>query len=67
LKLIVVALLESVNAIFNVAMVIAVVFLIFAIVGVSLQGGKYFRCTIDPLNVSNSEDCLILGGDWYVY
>jgi hypothetical protein len=36
LKLIVVALLESVNSIVNVAMVIAVVFLIFAIVGVSL-------------------------------
>lgn len=67
LKLIVVALLESVNAIFNVAMVIAVVFLIFAIVGVSLQGGKYFRCTNDYLNISNMEACLKTGGDWYDY
>ncbi len=48
LKLIVVALLGSFNSILNIVVVIAVVFLIFAIIGVSQQGGKYFRCTINP-------------------
>jgi hypothetical protein len=48
LKLIVIALLESISSILNVAVIISVVFLIFSIVGVSLQGGNYFYCTINP-------------------
>jgi hypothetical protein len=51
IKIMVVALIESVDSIFNVGLVIAVVFLIFGIVGVNLQGGKYFRCTIDFLTI----------------
>lgn len=47
LKMIVIALLESVGSIFNVLVVIAVVYLIFAIVGVSFYGGKFFYCSID--------------------
>ena len=55
LKVIVVALLESVSSIFNTLLVIAVVFLIFAIIAVSLQGGKYFMCTINPYGISTKE------------
>lgn len=67
LKIIVIALLESVNSIFNVALVITVVFLIFAIVAVSLRGGKFFMCTINPFINITSESCLVAGGDWYSY
>ena len=67
LKLIVVALLESINSIINIVVVIAVVFLIFAIIGVSQQGGKYFRCTINPYVLITKETCLLGGGDWYNY
>jgi len=47
LKMIVVALMESVGSIFNVLIVIAVVYLIFAIMGVSFFGGRFFYCSID--------------------
>ena len=40
LKMVVVALLDSVSSIFNVVVVLALVFLIFAILGVSFYGGK---------------------------
>ena len=47
LKMVVVALMESVGHIFNVLIVVAVVYLIFAIVGVNFFGGKFFYCNID--------------------
>jgi hypothetical protein len=53
LRMIVVALLESMNHIINVMIVIAVVYLIFAIVGVSLFGGKFFYCNIDMYNIQS--------------
>ena len=51
LKMIVVALLESVGGIFNVMIVVFVVWLIFAIMGVNNFGGKFFYCNIDMLTL----------------
>jgi hypothetical protein len=51
LKMVVVALLDSMSHIFNVIIVIAIVYLIFAIVGVSLFGGKFFYCSIDMYSI----------------
>lgn len=45
--MVVVALLESVSHIFNVIIVIGVVFLIFAILGINFFGGKFFYCSIE--------------------
>lgn len=47
MKMLVAALLESVGSIFNVLIVVAVVYLIFAIMGVNFFGGNFFYCTID--------------------
>ena len=67
LKLIVVALFESFNSILNVIAVVSCMFLLFAIVGVSLQQGQYFRCTITPYLIQNEDQCLIIGGGWFDY
>ena len=48
MKLIVKALIESMGGIFNVLIVVGVVFLIFAIMGVNFFAGKFFYCSIDP-------------------
>ena len=53
MRLIVGALIESVGSIFNVLLVVAVMFLIFAIVGVSFFGGGFWYCTIDPYKLHN--------------
>jgi hypothetical protein len=48
LKMIVNALIGSVSGIINVLLVIAVVLLIFAIIGVNLYSGKFFYCSLEP-------------------
>jgi hypothetical protein len=45
MKTVVIALLESVGHIFNVVVVVVIVWLMFAILGVSLFGGKLFYCS----------------------
>lgn len=67
LKLIVVALMESVGHIFNVLIVVAVVYLIFAIIGVSLFSGKFFYCSIDLYQIKTERECNIAGGHWKVW
>ena len=47
MKMIVKALLESLGGIFNVLLVVAMVFLIFAIIGINFYAGKFFYCSID--------------------
>ena len=47
MKLIVKALIGSMGGIFNVLIVVAVVFLIFAIMGVNFFAGKFFYCSVD--------------------
>ena len=45
MKIVVIALLESVGAIVNTIIVILLVWLMFAILGVSLFGGKFYSCS----------------------
>lgn len=47
MKIVVNALLESVSAIFNVIIVVILVWLMFAILGVSLFSGKFYHCDED--------------------
>ena len=47
MKIVVIALLESIGAIINVMIVVILVWLMFAILGVSLFGGKFYSCEDD--------------------
>jgi len=67
LKMIVVALLESVGHIFNVAIVISMVYLVFAILGVNFMMGQMFYCSIDPYILHTESECLLAGGSWNRY
>ena len=67
MKLIVVALLTSLGPIFNVAVVVVIVFLMFAIFGVNIMGGRFQYCTIDTFIVDNKIECDLLKGKWLTY
>lgn len=67
MKLIVNALIDSVGHIMNVLLVIAIVYLIFAIIGVNLYGGKFQYCTIDPFKLHTLQECEINAGQWKTY
>jgi len=67
MKMIVVALLESVGGIINVSIVVAVSWLIFAILGVNLFGGKFQYCSVDMLTLHIMRDCEFAGGQWMTY
>lgn len=67
MKMVVNALINSVGHIVNVLIVIAVVYLIFAIIGVNLFGGKFFYCSIDPFLLHTMPECEYNGGKWSVY
>ena len=54
LKMIINALLDSMGSIMNVLIVIAVVYLIFAIIGVNLFSGKFYYCTLDMYKLHTS-------------
>jgi len=60
MKLIVNALLGSVGGITNVLLVVAVVFLIFAILFVNLYKGRFFYCSLDPYILHTAKDCSML-------
>jgi len=64
MRLIVGALIESVGSILNVLIVVAVVYLIFAIVGVSLFGGGFWYCSLDKYALHTETQCLKAGGEW---
>ena len=67
LKMIVVALLESMGGIFNVTIVVLMIRLIFAIMGVNTFGGKFFYCSIDMYTLSTQIECEFAGGAWMLY
>ncbi len=62
IKVLVTALLESIVAILNVGIVIFVIYLIFAILGVSLFAGQFYSCTLPILD--NRKDCEDFGYTW---
>lgn len=64
LKMIVVALLDSVGHIFNVFIVLAMVYLVFAILGVNFMAGYFFYCSIDPYILHTQIECEVAGGSW---
>ena len=49
MKILVNALLESIVALLNVAVVCMIVWIMFAILGVSLFGGKFYSCELSSL------------------
>jgi hypothetical protein len=67
MKMIVRALLESLGGIINVLLVVAVVFLIFAIVGINFFAGKFFFCSIDKYILHDQLTCEYAGGKWMIY
>ena len=67
LRMIVVALLDSVSHIFNVLIVVAMVYLVFAILGVNFMMGHFFYCSLDPYVLHTEPECLIAGGTWERY
>ncbi|OMJ72778.1 hypothetical protein SteCoe_28696 [Stentor coeruleus] len=65
MKIVVVALIESLAAIFNVIIVLIIVWLMFAILGVSLLGGKLYYCENSYLTYR--PDCISAGYEWKSY
>jgi len=64
MKLIVTALLESVGHIINVLFVVGMIFLIFAIMGVSFFNGGFFHCNIARYDLHTMDTCSYAGGIW---
>ena len=62
MKIIVKALLESIVAIVNVVVVCMIVWLMFAILGVSLFGGKLYNCSLAEL--TTMDECIKSGFTW---
>ena len=52
MKMIIVALFDSVGSIFNVVIVVMIVWLMFAILGVNLFAGKFFECSLLPYQIA---------------
>ena len=54
------ALIQAIPAIFNVLLVCLVFWLIFAILGVNLFGGRFRRCVLDPRDPSGHAPALLM-------
>jgi hypothetical protein len=67
LKQVIVALGESIGQISNVMLVTAIIFLIFAIIGVNLYGGKFFYCSEDMYKWHTEFECHANDGLWMRY
>ena len=64
MKIVVIALLESVGAIMNVLIVVVMIMLMFAILGMSLIGGRMGYCNIEEFYGVNKVTCLAMGSKW---
>ena len=67
MKMIVTALFESVGAIMNVLIVVLMVWLMFAILQISLLSGCSFYCTVDMYRYHYKDACNTAGGSWVKY
>lgn len=65
MKIVVTALLESLMAIMNVAVVLVIIWLMFAILAISLFGGKLYSCSNSLL--LKMSDCVSGGYKWEAY
>ena len=66
MKTIVSALVQSVGGIFNVALVVFIVWMMFAILAVNLFGGKLNYCSVDPYRHHTMEECKKNRGSWLI-
>lgn len=64
MKLIVSALLDSGGSMINVAIVIMIVWLMFAILAINLFAGKFFYCSEDMYLLHSKSDCINAGYEW---
>ena len=64
LRIVVTALMESVSAILNVGIVVLIVWLMFAIVGMSLLSKKMYRCNGEKFYEVSRGECEGRGGQW---
>ena len=67
MKIVVIALLESVSAIFNVIIVVLLIWLMFAILGMSLLGGRLGYCNIDEYYHVSRAECEAGGHEWNIW
>lgn len=67
MKTLIEALLASLGSIFNVGIVIIVVFLMFAILGVNIFAGKLQSCSVDFYKINNQEECFKARGEWSTF
>ena len=67
MKTVVVALLDSVGGIFNVAIVVMIVWMMFGILAVNIFGGKFQYCTVEPYRNDNKPECTEDKGRWMTY
>jgi hypothetical protein len=65
MKIVIKAMIESLAALLNVGVVLVLVWLMFAILGVSLFGGKFYSCS-NP-NLTTRDECEKYGNDWETY
>jgi hypothetical protein len=57
MKTLIVALIHSLNGIMYVGVLLLLVWMMFAILGVNLIGGKFYSCTIEPYINFTPEEC----------
>ena len=67
MKMVVTALLESIGGIFNVAIVVMIIWMMFGILAVNIFGGKFQYCTVNPYLIDNKQECLDVKGNWVTY
>jgi hypothetical protein len=67
MKNIVIALLSSMGAIVNVGIVVGIIYLMFAIMGVNMFGGKFQYCTVDTNIIETKDECESNKGKWKTY
>lgn len=67
MKTLIDALVSSLGSIFNVGVVIVIVFMMFAILGVNLFAGKLQYCTVDFYKINNQEECFKARGQWETF
>jgi hypothetical protein len=66
MRTIVAALIHSLAGIFNVAIVVMIVWMMFAILAVNLFGGKLNYCTLGTYSNQTREECLRNHGEWKI-
>ena len=62
LKCVVETIIVCIPPFLNIALVTAMCYLIFAIMGVQFWGGKFWRCSVPT--VKNATECIAAGGTW---